>query len=276
MGEPGEAAAPPPDGEGYGARQRPPVRAARAGPAREATTEGLRQYAEGVEAGRIKRKPPANADEIERAVLEAQEELKRAGERPPFSRDPYGLVLAALSVTLGVFPKVVRRTEGAVSTTAAELARLVEAVRHPFTEEERAAVKRDMVQATRDGARAGAEDIARCARAQDRRSLAAAFAGGMLALAAMGMGGFAVGRGSGRAEASAAAAALKTELEIGQQRVSMTPAQAAVWVRLWQANPDIAEAVRRAQNVTADAGGRRGGAVPLWLDPAGPPQQARK
>lgn len=274
--EPGEATAPEPaPGEATTPAAPQPVR--RPNPLQEATHAELRQHAEDVKAGRVKRKPPADSNEIERAVLEAQEELKRAGGEPPFSRDPYRLVLAGLSVTLGVFPKVVRRIENALSGATSQLSALVETVRHPFTDEERGALRREMKEAVRAASKESAVEIASAARATDRRSLALAFGGGMLALALTGVAAFFAGKWSARDAARAEIAAARAELDIGQQRVSMAPAHAQMWQRLWLANPDIVEAVRRAQNVTADQTGRRAGAVPLWLDPpAQPGRQAAR
>lgn len=283
--EPGEATAQAPEETGQpalpgGEPAAEPAaetpKAKRASPAKDKTTGDLRSYAKELEAEK-KRRAPANADELAAAVGEAQEELRRAGTSPLFSRDPYRLVLSATSITLGVFPKFVRRLDGALSGVVVELGRLVDAVRHPLTETERAALKRDMVEATRAAAGAAAAEIAAGARAQDRRSLAVAFAGGMVALSVAGVGCYALGRGSGRAEAEARAAAWRMEMEVAQQRVALPPAQAQTWLRLILANPDIVAAVQQSRRLPSAADGRRAGAVPMYLDPPGVPGlQARR
>jgi hypothetical protein len=100
-------------------------------------------------------------DELVAAVAEAQGELALAGEAAAMRRDPYRLVLAALSAALGVFLKSVRRWERAVAD--------VIAARDPLSAAERADLVRALVEATKDGAyQATRKEAARMVRTLDR------------------------------------------------------------------------------------------------------------
>jgi hypothetical protein len=221
------------------------------------------------------RKPPANADEIEAAVAEAQTQLAEAGSSGVLARDPYRLALAGLSVTIGVLPKVVRRIEGALSGVVVELGGLVAAVRHPLTQAEREALRRDILETTRASVSGAAADVARLARARDRRSLAVAFAGGMAALAITGGGAYWTGRISARAEAAAQVRAERADVAFAQEHVTVPLETARLWLRLIRANEDPAAAIAQAKQVGAEKDGRRFAAVPLWLDPQTVPGGAR-
>lgn len=213
---------------------------------------------------------PADSSEIAAAVAEAQEKLARAGGEGAFARDPYRIALAGLSVTVGVFPKVVRRIEDALSGVLTELSALVRTVRHPLTDAERAALQRDVVDAVRGSARETmSAAVAEIPRAMNLRSLALVAGGGVLALALVGVGSFYAGRESVRAETAAWAAAQRADLTFAQETLKSLPVgDARLWAMLIRANPAPREAVAKATSRQVDASGRPAGLVPLYLGEA--------
>ena len=90
--------------------------------------------------------PDATREDLAEAVDAAQEELHEAIRRAELERDPYRFVLGALSMSLGLFPGLMRRME-----TAAEAARV------PMTLEEKAAFRREV----REGLRQEAGKLAK-------------------------------------------------------------------------------------------------------------------
>jgi hypothetical protein len=56
--------------------------------------------------------PPANSEEFGRAVEKAQDALAQSVQHGSLDRDPYRLLVAAQSVTLGIFPTLVHLNEG--------------------------------------------------------------------------------------------------------------------------------------------------------------------
>lgn len=268
----GEAPPPPPPeagGDAAAAVASPPA----------APPDDMRRQARRVQAGKTAppaRRAPANADEIEAAVQHAQADLATAATSSWMARDPYKLVLAGLSSTLGVLPKVVRRIEGALSGVVTELAELVRAVRHPLTDVEREALKRDILDTTRAGISGAASDVLTLARAKDRRSLALAFVGGLATVVVAAGGAYWFGRASARAEAVALLQAQRAEIALAQERLVLPLPAARAWLRLMQANTDPADALAKAMHAGADKDGRRFAAVPLWLDPQTAPPVPRR
>lgn len=228
-------------------------------------------------------RPPATGSEISAAVAEAQQQLAAAGGAGAFARDPYRMVLAAQSVTLGTFPVLVRSIETTVGGVAEELGKLAHAVRHPMTDTERATLRRDVVEAARaggtEGMTAAAAQIAAAARATDRatdrRTLGIALAGAMVALAAVGIGGVYYGRSGALTEAAALRAAERADLVLAQESITLSVADARAWAQLIRANPSVRENLARTQNRQTDAGGQPSGLVPLWLEPRRVPTAGR-
>lgn len=212
-------------------------------------------------------RPPGNADEMDTAVAEAQAQLAAAGATGVLGRDPYRLVLAGLSATVGIFPKVVRRIEASVSAVVVELGGLVRAVRHPLTDAERAAFERGVTETIDRAARDILPGvIGALPTAINRRSLALVIGGTSLAVAVVGIGAFFAGRASAAGEARAWTAAQRADLALATERLTNLPvAEARMWAVLIRANPAVREAVAKAQNRHADASGVPYGAVPLWL-----------
>lgn len=223
------------------------------------------------------RRPPTGSGEIGAAVAEAQRQLEEAGSAGAFARDPYRLALAGLSATIGTFPPVVRRIEGAVSSVVVELASLVQAVRHPLTDVERAALRRDVVEASRAGGREGvasaAAAIAASARAADRRTLALGFGSALLAVVITGAGCFWAGRSLAEDAAATRIRAERAEITLAQESLNLPLTEARAWLRLIRANPAIREAVSKAQNRQTSGAGQPFGLVPLWLDAMRTPPQ---
>lgn len=221
-----------------------------------------------VEAGPVPAPVIPMADDLVRAVAHAQGELGRATDTGTLRRDPYRYVLGGLSETLGILLKITRRWESAVND--------VVAARHPLSQDEKDALRRDIVEATRAGMPGAAADVLKLARAQDRRNLALAFGGGLVALVLAAGGAYWAGRASARAEAAALIQAQRAEIVLAQERVMLPLASARVWLRLIQANADPAEALGKASHSGIDKDGRRFAAVPLWLDPQTVPPTARR
>lgn len=222
-------------------------------------------------------RPPANADELGEAVREAQAQLAEAGSTGPFARDPYRIALAGLSVTIGVFPRFVRRIEGSISGVVGELTELVRAMRHPLTEAERAILTREVVstidRAAQESLRSAATAIP---RSIDRRSLALVAAALSSSLAIVGSGAFFAGRWSATEEARAWVAAQRADITLAAETLASLPvAEAHAWSQLVRANPAIREALGKARDRGADPAGRPYGAVPLWLGLARIPPTTR-
>jgi len=223
--------------------------------------------------------PPANADEIAQAVAEAQAELAAAAATEAFARDPYRLVLAGLSVSLGALAKIVRRMEDALGNTIVSLEHLEQSARHPLTPAERRSLMQEIRKEIREEIRTSQNETRRAAAAEftrevwsrNLRTLGIVAVGVLVALVSV----YFSGRQSLRAETEARIAAQRAEIEVAGQRLSIPPAQARVWLRWMQANENPAEAERRAV-VQVDAAGRHMAAVPLWLDPQGVPEPAVK
>ena len=199
-------------------------------------------------AGQVSAPAPAgatvsSAGELETAVAEAQAKLALAGEAAEMRRDPYQIVLAGLSLTLGALPRTVRRWEEAVQA--------VIAARHPLTQEERADLARALVEATKEGAYEGTrKEAARMIRRLDhgvsvRMGLwvGGAFVAGCL----LTVGTFFY----------LAAGPFRPDVEAG-----------AAWREVVQVNPDP-RPLFAAGEVRTDRTGRRYHAgVSLWMDPS--------
>nr|WP_294516034.1 hypothetical protein [uncultured Rhodopila sp.] len=105
--------------------------------------------------------PDMPSDDLQAAIVSAQEDLARAGESPFLRSDPYRFITAALSAVLGVFGRSTRRWERAVAD--------VIAARDPLTDNDRAA----LVEATENGAyRAMRIEAQRVVRTLDRKTMA--------------------------------------------------------------------------------------------------------
>src|SRR5271166_1588338 len=87
------------------------------------------------------------ADDLDALIQSAQANLALASEAPSMRRDPFRPVLAALSGTLAVFGRSIRRWERAVAD--------VIAARDPLPEEDRQALRAELVAAVEDGAYRG-------------------------------------------------------------------------------------------------------------------------
>jgi hypothetical protein len=187
------------------------------------------------------------SDELQAAINEAQADLATACASPLLRREPIRLVLACLSSVLGVFGRSTSRWERAVAD--------VVAARNPLSEDERAALKVELVEAVENGAFRGMrKEAQRMVRASDRR-LAAMF--GISVGAAFIVGGL-------------AAWALIVFAHWGPY--SPPAERAAAWRDLVQNNPDPGPAIATAE-IKADSTGRRYYAgLSLWLDPARPPR----
>ena len=99
-------------------------------------------------------------DDLPALIEAAQADLAAAAEAGPFRRDPYRLVLAGQSKVIEVFGKTVPRWEKAVAD--------VIAARDPLPPEERAALVRELVAATEQGAyQAMRKEAARIVRRLD-------------------------------------------------------------------------------------------------------------
>ena len=214
-----------------------------------------------------KTRPPGHAGEIAAVVAEAQAKLAEAGNTGAMGRDPYRVALAGLSVTIGVFPTIVRRIEDALSSTVVELWKLVQAVRHPLSEDERAILRREVVQAVDQAARERLGDAAEgLQRAMNLRSLALIGAALAVSWATVGVGAFFGGRASAKLEAEMWVAAQRADIAFSDGRVAALPLEdARAWLGLIRANPAIREALSKAQNLHTNPGGQISGAVPMWI-----------
>ena len=182
--------------------------------------------------------PAATREDLAEAVEAAQDELQEAIRRAELGRDPSRFVLGALSISLGLFPRLVERME-----EAAEAARL------PMSPEEKAALRRDV----REGLR---QDAGKLARSANRRT--AAIVGGAIALAALvgAAGGFLVGRSSSQADVASLSGAL-----------SVDSGAARAWADLVRANPDPRPALSAGTAWQDPTTQRRAVEFRLWTDP---------
>lgn len=222
---------------------------------------------------RTARPRPSSTDELEGAITEAQGKLDEASSAGAFARDPYRIALTGLSLTIGVFPSLVRRIETRFSALSAEVAAGVRSLRHPLTDAERAAVQRDVVDAAREGVKNAtsgiADGLAAEARAKLTRQVAMAFGAAVLAVAAAGVGGYYGGRSSAQAEVQAWVAAQRADLTLADETLRGLPvAEARAWANLIRANPAVREALAKAKDRGTDPAGRPYGALPVWLDVA--------
>lgn len=102
--------------------------------------------------------PDMASDDLQTAIVAAQNDLARAGDDPFLRGDPLRLVLTGLSAVLGVFGRSTRRWERAVAD--------VLAARDPVTPNDRAAIN----QAVEDGAyKAIKQEVRRLTRTLDRK-----------------------------------------------------------------------------------------------------------
>jgi hypothetical protein len=188
------------------------------------------------------------SDDLQTAIKDAQADLATACASPVLRREPIRLVLACLSSVLGVFGRTTTQWERAVAD--------VIAARNPMSDDDRAALKADLVEAVENGAFWGMrKEAQRMIRTFDRR-LAAMF--GISVGAAFVVGGLA-----------AWALIVFTHWgPYGHDAQSL-----AAWHELMQNNPDPRPAIAAAE-IKADQTGRRYYAgLALWLDPTRPPGQ---
>ncbi len=100
--------------------------------------------------------PDMASDDLQTAIVSAQEDLARASNDPVLRDDPLRLVLSGLSAVIGVFGRSTRRWEKAVSD--------VIAARSPINDNDRAAI----TQAMEDGAyKAVKQEVRRLTRSID-------------------------------------------------------------------------------------------------------------
>jgi hypothetical protein len=182
------------------------------------------------------------------AVAEAQAELEAAVEKGGLRRDPIRFVLGALSTTLGIFPEVVGRMEGAAEAPRAPLSPKAEA---------------ELLRRVEDAARRGA---ASAGPALQRHT--AALIGSALAAAAV--AGGATGWFAGRASVPA-------EVAVVERGLRMSLGAAEAWVPILKANPDPRPAVALGRVFRDERTGWRVGTVTLYLEPRdAAPQQAQR
>ena len=102
------------------------------------------------------------ADDLQAAIQAAQTDLAAAAEAGPVRRDPYRLILAALSGVLAVFDRSITRWERAVAD--------VIAARDPLSANDRALLRAEMADAAQKGAYEGMrKEAQRMVRTLDRR-----------------------------------------------------------------------------------------------------------
>ncbi len=188
------------------------------------------------------------ADDLRDLIQSAQSDLARAGEVPSMRKEPFRLILAALSGTLAVFGRSINRWERAVAN--------VIAARNPLSEEDRIALMAELVQAVENGAFRGMrKEAQRMVRALDRR-LATQI-------------GFTVGGAYVLGALSVLALLLVAQLGPFSRQAESK----AAWQDLIQNNPDPRPALAAAE-IRADRTGRRYYlGLALWLDPSKPAPQ---
>jgi hypothetical protein len=173
--------------------------------------------------------------------------LQRSATRAELQGDPLGAVLDAFSASLGAM---------------GELLDHVEASRQPLDAAARAAMTRQLVQASR-------ADFLRQAEVRSRRTAAlSGVAAAVLLLGALG-GGYLWGRSTEAAELGAASGVIRAALSDGA-------GSAQAWAEAIQRN-DLPRLLARCEGsaVWTDPSGRRACAVPLWLDDAPTPAAPR-
>jgi hypothetical protein len=215
------------------------------------------------------RKPASSADEIATVVEEAQAQIAAAASQAPFDTDPYGTVLAGLSCTIGVLPKVVRRQEDSISTLAVRLdgfAGKIEAgcgrVAEVAAEAKHPVLAADQVGALAAAAKKGAVEGAwRTARELRMRHIVVAACVAAGSVAVIGPAAWFGGRAAQRTEVAAWAAATRADVA----GLSLPAADAAAWAKLIRDNPPIGVLLAQAVPIPNE---RRGKAVALsvWTD----------
>jgi hypothetical protein len=190
------------------------------------------------------------ADELQETIRSFRSELATAGETPFMRRDPCRLLLSILADILSVFGRSITRWERAVAD--------VIAARDPLPEEDRIALRAELVTAVEDGAYRGVrKEAQRMVRTIDRRLA--------------GMIGVSIG-----VAFMAGALSLLVFLSVTHLGTFSPDAERqAAWATLLQNNPDPRPALATAE-IRADQTGRRYyQGLSLWLDPARPPPAAR-
>lgn len=189
-----------------------------------------------------------SSDDLQALIESARSGLTAAQDTPSIRRDPYRLVLAALSDILPIFGRSVTRWEGAVAD--------VIAARHPFPEDEIEVLQTRIIAAVEKGAYQGMRaEGARVVRMIDTRLSVkiGACLGGAFILGAVSVVVFLAVTSLGPFSPGAK--------------------QKEAWASLMQQNPDPRPAIAVAQ-VKTDQAGRRYAMMPLWLDPPrSPPSQ---
>lgn len=196
------------------------------------------------------RASPEPSDELDRSISAAQTDINLAVGSPALRREPYRVILLALSGVLDVFRKSIVRWEGAVAS--------VVAARDPLPAEDRAALVSELVAATEKGAyEAMRKEAARMVRTLDQGLvvriglvIGAAFAAGVLST--VGLFFF------------LAAGPYSKEAQI-----------AAVWHQLERDNPDPRHALAAAETRLDRTVARHYHAcVSLWAEPSPDPPAA--
>ncbi len=171
------------------------------------------------------------ADELQDLIRSTQSDLARAGELPSMRKDPYRLTLAALSGTLAVFGRSITRWERAVAD--------VIAARDPLPEEDRIALKAELLQAVENGAFTGVrKEAQRMVRTLDRRLVVQ------------------IGLAVGGAYVFGALSLLAVVFLLHLGPFNQAAESHAAWQALMQNNPDPRPALSRAE-IRADHSGRR-------------------
>lgn len=190
-------------------------------------------------------KPATTTDDLRAAIEGAQYDLALAGDVPAMRRDPYRLVLSALSGTLSIFGRSVTRWERAVAD--------VIAARDPLPEADKEALKAELVDAVHQAAFDGMrKEAQRMVRSLDR---AVSIKIGLAVSAAFVCG---------------IAATLGVLFVLQAGPFSVTDA----WASLIRNNPDPRPALGLAE-VRTDHGRRYYGGLSLWLDAAKPPNEGK-
>ena len=192
---------------------------------------------------------PEDEDGFAAQIRQAQTELADSVERAGLARDPYRFVTGAIAHTLGVFPSVLERLEGAV-----------ERARQPV---DPAALQR-LEAAAASGAAKRAAELARAANL--RTFLLAGTITAVVVLAA-GAGGFWWGRHTQAVEIASTEAGVAAAFRDG-------PGAAAAWLNFMQANDGNLVRDVCAKSTVKTADGRHACAVGLWVDllPNPPPR----
>lgn len=189
------------------------------------------------------------ADDLRALIQSAQSDLAQAGAMPALRKDPFRLILAALSGTLAVFGRSISRWEQAVAD--------VIAARDPLPEEDRQALRAELVAAVEDGAYRGMrKEAGRMVRTLDRR------------LATQ------IGLAIGGAFVAGALSVVAVLVVARLGPFSPAAERQAAWAAIVQNNPDPRPALAAAEIRTDQTGRRYYAKLSLWLDPAQPPPAA--